>query len=330
MKMTIGANIKRLRTGKGETQEQLSEAMNVTCAAVSKWERGETYPDITLLQPLAFHFGVTLDELMGYDRERISAEIDGLLSEYEVLRRNDGKKAGELICKAFREYPNDYRVMSCYMWDAAGGTAENNHDALNIHREEFLAICDKLLDDCTDEHIRLNAWNMRAKMLHAEGRTDEAIAIYQTRFADWFNTVGQKCEQLFKKDDPEFIYWVRRNMFELADFAADKLAKSCFFDERLSMNEKVGIIEEHVEAMLKANSETGETIFTVMARTLLGRLLNDLHYRGGDEADISRVTAKHLAAAKLMIDASQCDRSLSDYITGRFGSDDPLKWNALN
>ena len=31
---------------------------------MSKWERGETYPDITLLQPLAFHFGVTLDELM--------------------------------------------------------------------------------------------------------------------------------------------------------------------------------------------------------------------------------------------------------------------------
>lgn len=39
MEMTIGANIKRLRTAKGITQEQLSLAMNVTCAAVSKWER---------------------------------------------------------------------------------------------------------------------------------------------------------------------------------------------------------------------------------------------------------------------------------------------------
>lgn len=65
MKMTIGANIKRLRMAKNATQEQLSTAMNVTWAAVSKWERGETYPDITLLQPLAYYFGVTLDELMG-------------------------------------------------------------------------------------------------------------------------------------------------------------------------------------------------------------------------------------------------------------------------
>ena len=50
MKKTIGANTKRLRMAKNTTQEQLSIAMNVTCAAVSKWERGETYPDITLIR----------------------------------------------------------------------------------------------------------------------------------------------------------------------------------------------------------------------------------------------------------------------------------------
>ena len=71
MKMTIGANIKRLRIAKNITQEQLSQAMNVTCAAVSKWERSETFPDITMLQPLAYYFDVTLDELMGYNKEKI-------------------------------------------------------------------------------------------------------------------------------------------------------------------------------------------------------------------------------------------------------------------
>ena len=40
MEITIGINIKRLRTARNITQEQLSAAMNVTCAAVSKWERG--------------------------------------------------------------------------------------------------------------------------------------------------------------------------------------------------------------------------------------------------------------------------------------------------
>ena len=82
MEMTIGANIKRLRTAKNITQEQLSVAMNVTCAAVSKWERGETYPDITLLQPLAYFFEVTLDELMGYDQKKVQADIDETIALY--------------------------------------------------------------------------------------------------------------------------------------------------------------------------------------------------------------------------------------------------------
>ena len=74
MTIMIGENIKRLRTAKGLTQEQLSEAVGVTCAAVSKWERGDTFPDITMLFPLAHFFGVSLDELMGYDREKIEAD----------------------------------------------------------------------------------------------------------------------------------------------------------------------------------------------------------------------------------------------------------------
>ncbi len=79
MELTIGANIKRLRTARNITQEQLSVAMNVTCAAVSKWERGETYPDISLLQPLAYFFGVTLDELMGYDQKKYKPKLTMLL-----------------------------------------------------------------------------------------------------------------------------------------------------------------------------------------------------------------------------------------------------------
>lgn len=71
MEIRIGENIKRLRKRKGVTQEQIGEVLGISVTAVSKWERNETYPDITLLFPLAQYFGVTLDELMGYDEERI-------------------------------------------------------------------------------------------------------------------------------------------------------------------------------------------------------------------------------------------------------------------
>ena len=115
MEINIGTNVKRLRTEKGVTQEQLAEAMNVTCAAVSKWERGETYPDITLLQPLAYYFGVSLDELVGYDKEKVDQQIEDLLAEFWRIFRQDWKAAQKLIEDAYRTYPNDYRVMFRYM-----------------------------------------------------------------------------------------------------------------------------------------------------------------------------------------------------------------------
>lgn len=92
MEMTIGANIKRLRSAKNITQEQLSVAMNVTCAAVSKWERGETYPDITLLQPLAYFFEVTLDELMGYDQKKFRL----ILMKQSLFTESIGKIAKDV------------------------------------------------------------------------------------------------------------------------------------------------------------------------------------------------------------------------------------------
>ena len=48
-----GAMIKRLREGRGLTQHQLAEKMNVSDKAISKWETGRGYPDLSLIEPLS-------------------------------------------------------------------------------------------------------------------------------------------------------------------------------------------------------------------------------------------------------------------------------------
>ncbi|MBQ6780394.1 MAG: helix-turn-helix transcriptional regulator [Treponema sp.] len=55
-----GAMIKRLREKKNLTQTQLAEKINVTDKAVSKWETGRGYPDISLVEPLAMALGVSV------------------------------------------------------------------------------------------------------------------------------------------------------------------------------------------------------------------------------------------------------------------------------
>ena len=58
-----GAMIKRLREDRGLTQTQLAERLAVSDKAVSKWETGRGYPDITLIEPLAAALGVSVIEL---------------------------------------------------------------------------------------------------------------------------------------------------------------------------------------------------------------------------------------------------------------------------
>ena len=63
-KQQLGAFIAENRKRQGLTQQQLAQTLHVTDKAVSKWERGLSYPDVTLLQPLAAAFGLRVDDLL--------------------------------------------------------------------------------------------------------------------------------------------------------------------------------------------------------------------------------------------------------------------------
>ena len=60
----VGEQIATLRKAKGITQNELGERIGVSFQAVSKWERGETLPDITLLPDLAKIFETTTDYIL--------------------------------------------------------------------------------------------------------------------------------------------------------------------------------------------------------------------------------------------------------------------------
>lgn len=68
MKLYVSENLKRLRKEKGFTQEQLATRLNVSFQAVSKWECGESYPDIVMLPSIAQIFSVSLDDLVGMEK----------------------------------------------------------------------------------------------------------------------------------------------------------------------------------------------------------------------------------------------------------------------
>ena len=68
--MKLSENIVDLRKKRGLTQAQLAEALNMTSAAVSKWETGAAVPDLETLIALADFFLVSMDDLLGRTLER--------------------------------------------------------------------------------------------------------------------------------------------------------------------------------------------------------------------------------------------------------------------
>ena len=70
MKNAIGKNISILRKKQGLTQEELAKQLNVSFQAVSKWETGSSYPDISVLPLLANIFHCDIDSLLGYPAEQ--------------------------------------------------------------------------------------------------------------------------------------------------------------------------------------------------------------------------------------------------------------------
>lgn len=79
--MTFGKKIKKLRTDKGLTQDELAEKIYVTRTAISKWESGRGFPNIESLKAISKYFSISLDELLSGEEILAIAENDNKQKE---------------------------------------------------------------------------------------------------------------------------------------------------------------------------------------------------------------------------------------------------------
>lgn len=259
MDLYIGENIKKLRREKGVTQEKLAEHLKISTQAVSKWERGETLPDITLVIPLASYFGVSTDELLGLDEAKNKAKAEEMLKEYRSLKDNyklDEAKA--VIEEAYRKFPNNWSVVLRYLWNLIGTSAHPDKEQILLHEGEIEDIIRRIQEDCTIDSLRYSAVNAKANLALARGDQTAALEILSV-IPRYHESRQQRIEWLYPTDSPEYRRQLHLNICQLAELTVIKIDKA-IWESDAPLDEKIPKALRLAYWVKKILEETGYTL----------------------------------------------------------------------
>ncbi|MFD1178237.1 helix-turn-helix domain-containing protein [Paenibacillus puldeungensis] len=180
--MNIGQRILQLRKQNNLTQEKLASMVGVSAGAVSKWENGNSTPDISLLVPLARALGTNLDHLLSFNPEITETEVNHIKQELTHLFLNDGYAIGEKKSVEYlHEYPNSIPLkftvaglLNMYLMM----TEDRSEEFITARRHQSLDLLRQVVDSRDPKYTSL-AWFCIASMQMNLGNLEETEAALQ-------------------------------------------------------------------------------------------------------------------------------------------------------
>ncbi len=194
MEIQFAKKVKKLRQKYGKTQDELAIFLGISSQAVSKWERGERFPDITLLPKIAGYFHVSVDELLGVDEITKSERVDVITAEYNKLRHhipldpNFKLDEGiELIREALREIPGEFFFEQLLAADLSwkGKNSIDSEEKMLLF-EEAITLCEDILERSTEDRWRDCAKQILLVIYAEQDKTDKALDLA-------YQMTGPKC-----------------------------------------------------------------------------------------------------------------------------------------
>lgn len=177
--LNMGETIARERRAAGITQDELAAHLGVTKAAVSKWELGQSLPDVALLPRIAAYFRLTLDELFDYRPQMTKDEVKQAYYELFAAFDEDADAAFAQLESLAASY------YSCWPLLQQLGMLCVQRAALDQERAPVLLAKGEELFDRVEAHaddveLVRGARMMRSTLLMARGDLDGAIELMES------------------------------------------------------------------------------------------------------------------------------------------------------
>ncbi|MBQ9151793.1 MAG: helix-turn-helix transcriptional regulator [Clostridia bacterium] len=204
MNITIGTRIKSFRIAMGMTQEKLAERLGISSQAVSKWERGITYPDITFLSALTEALHVSADALLGIEsnhKDNKSALYDEAYDLWQKGSRNEEMYwlAREAVAAYPLRFAYEFWLASAEFWLAVEETRNPYPDSeyFNELMENALRRFEHITESCPDIALRSSGVLGKITVLRFAERIKEADWSAEFEYPDPDITTVKQALQLW-------------------------------------------------------------------------------------------------------------------------------------
>lgn len=158
----LGEKIKFLRKQKNISQEVFANYLGVSFQAVSKWENGNTMPDVTMIPAIASFFCVSTDELFDFNLFEIEKQVEAICDEAYKYRSTDAEKSEHILRDGLQRFPGNDIILNNLLYTLDYQT----------RADEVIVLCKTLIESTKDDSVKYDACRILATCYKQNGQND--------------------------------------------------------------------------------------------------------------------------------------------------------------